>query len=154
MALYATADPLAVRVISKDVRNEMNCNVEMWPYQYMMHQIKGSNGKIYAFDVYVDEDGLCKQLAVNEIATYLCHPFNIARGRVVHGDAIILPLDEDVDYTMEDYQAMYDGVWVRDDESNIDLVEENIEGQNATFRLLSDKQKQDLLFKSLEEETA
>lgn len=150
MALYTTAGSPDVRVVSKDVSKEMKCNVELWPYQYMVHQIKGGNGKIYSFDVYVDEEGLCKQSGMNEVATYLCHPFNIACGRVVCGDALIVPLDESVDYTLEDYAAMRDGVWVKEDESNIDLVEENIEGMKAVYRLLSEEQKADFLLKSLE----
>lgn len=156
MALYTTAGSPDVRVVSKDVRKEMKCNVELWPYQYMMHQIKGGNDKVYSFDVYVEAlpshetEAKSKQSGVNEVATYLCHPFNIACGRIVCGDALILPLDETVDYTLEDYTAMRDGVWVKEDESNIDLVEENIEGMKAVYRLLSEEQKADFLMKSLE----
>lgn len=141
MALYTTAGSLEVRIVSKDPRAELKCNVELWPYQYMIHELKGSNGKRYSFDVYVDEEGLLKKLPVNEIATYLCHPFNIAIGTVIHGDALFVPLDENEEYTLEDFRAMHDGVWVKEDESNIDLVEENIDAEKATFRYLTEKQK-------------
>lgn len=141
MALYTTAGSLEVRVASKDPRVELKCNVELWPYQYMIHDLKGSNGKHYSFDVYVDEEGILKGLEMNEIATYLCHPFNIATGRIIVGDALIVPLDENEEYTLEDFEAMYDGVWVKEDESNIALVEENIDSTKAVFRYLTEEQK-------------
>lgn len=128
MALYTKAGSPEVRVVSKDVLREMNCYVEIWPKLYQLKQVKGSNGVIYKYDIYVDEEGLLKNLDYNEIATYFAHPYNIMRGRLILGDALIVPVSKRVNYTLEDFAAIKDGVWVQDDESNVALVEENIRG--------------------------
>lgn len=151
MALYTTAGSPDVRVVTKDVGQELNCIVELWPYPYQLDHIRGSNGKTYRFQIYVDECGLLKQLPLNEVATYLAHPLNLVRGRVVVGDALIVPWQKKVNYTLEDYEAMRDGVWINDEESNLDLVEANSAGPDATFRFssketktkLKEKEKQD-----------
>jgi len=87
MALYTRADSSEVSVVSKDVSKEMVCNlcdcedlavaleqqrrVEIWPKAYQLKQVKGSNGVIYKYDIYVNEEGLLKRLDYNEIATLI-----------------------------------------------------------------------------------
>jgi len=61
-----------------------------------------------------------------KIATYFAHPYNIIRNRIIIGDALIVPANKRVNYTLEDFEAIKDGVWVRDDESNVGLIEGNI----------------------------
>jgi hypothetical protein len=104
----------------------MGYYVSIWPKDYQLKQVKGSNGKIYKYDIYVDDEGLLKGLEYNEIATYFAHPFNIHRGHMIVGDAIIVPQDPKLKYTLEDFEAIKDGVWVNDDADNVDLVEYNL----------------------------
>lgn len=145
MALYLPVDPFQVRVVCKDVYVEMNCIIEQYPLPAMLDRIIGSNGKVYRFNIYVDADGLRKGLSENEIATHLAQPHSKSR---IFGDVLLVPLKKKTNYTLVDYESMRDGVFLKEDKSNADLVARNACGFDATFRYSSAQRKAEMRVQS------
>ena len=136
MAILIGTDGVA-KIISKDITNipEVNWNVERWPYQYMINEIMGSNGKKYKYDIYADETGLMKGLNTNYTASYVSHPHAGLRFPFLVGPCILVPISESVEYTMDDFIAIRDGTNVNEDETNEELVDFNSKSNLAVVRI-------------------
>ena len=126
---------------------DKNINYELWPYQYQLDTIEGLNGKKYRFDIYIDEDGLNKNLKLNLCASYAAHPMNEFLSHLIYGPAILKPLNNKIKYTSDDWNNICFGVWslscdcenyYEDDHDEIcpiiKLVDKNIRGKSATIR--------------------
>lgn len=140
------------KVVPKNFTKDIDWNVEMWPYRYQVDTIIGSNGKKYRFDVYVDDaclvdsrrpnaavapsnvEGVLKQLQINRLASYFADPLADLRA-MIYGPAVVVPLDDNVSYTLEDFDAIYEGVVGGLSEDEVSLPDKNALGKRATIRL-------------------
>ena len=97
--------------------------------------------------IYIDENGLNKNLEVNLCASYAAHPFNELFGHLIYGPAILKPLNKKIKYTAEDWKNICFGVWslyckcedvYGDDHDDncpiVKLVDKNSRGHSATIR--------------------
>lgn len=107
--------------------------VELCPYKYMLDTVIGTNGKTYRFDVYVREDGLIGNLHENNVATCMAHPLGMMWHKI-RGPALIVPYDEDINYTMDDANAIVNAT-VYDEGCDEDLLDRNAAGNRATVRM-------------------
>lgn len=137
MALLINPDATA-SVSSLDSAEFM---LERWPYRYQLDSVVGANGKRYRFDIFVDEEGLLKGLPTNRLASYFAHPLaDMLCPMLIQGPAFIVPFDKRVKYTMDDFEAIRDGVVAdlgSDSESSGDeesLPDRNARGSLATIR--------------------
>jgi hypothetical protein len=127
-------ESLTTVVDSKDPREILQCTVQMWPYCYQLDTItyKDDNGiNNYKFDIYVDESGLCKGLEENLCGTLAAHPLNEAKRKIIVGPCAIIPLNNEVKYTLDDWKKICKAVWY-----NTDLIESNCKGKLANIRLM------------------
>lgn len=124
------------KVVPKNFTKHIDWRVEMWPYCHQVDTIVGSNGKKYRFDVYVDEEGLLKQLQINRLASYFADPLADRRA-MIYGPAVVVPLRDNVSYTLADFNAIYEGVVgdLSGDEDEESLPDKNALGKRATIRL-------------------
>lgn len=135
MALLIAPDATA-RVIPKNLKS-VEFMLERWPYHYQLDTILGSNGKKYMFDIYVDEEGLMKQLPVNRLASYFAHPLaDIRFPCLIQGPAVVVPLQKNVNYTMSDFEAIRGGV-VGDYSEDDSAEEECLADTNSHGKLAS-----------------
>lgn len=139
-----------ITVVPKNssMRQAIGGYIEFWPVEWQLDKIKGSNGKIYQFQICVDEEGQLKDLPPNLRGTTIAHPLNIARKRFIYGPALLIPYEsaftsssedseedgenekEDINYTLDDWKAIEAGCI----SGNVDLIAENTKGGTAINR--------------------
>lgn len=120
MALLITADGEVSVIPRNEIVKSIGGNLSI----FSCTKMKGSNNKQYKYTIFCDDDGLMKRLPRNFTATCIAHPLMIMRNQLV-GPAVIEPSAENRKYTMDDWEAIRDGMIVKDDESNTELVEFN-----------------------------
>jgi len=107
----------------KDCYKHINCTlIERWPYSAKLERIYFDDDHIYHYEIWVDEEGspYCKDRKYNPCATITAHPLGEARGRHIHGPAIILritgndpmkvKLHKD-GFTLDDWKKMSQATW-------------------------------------------
>lgn len=136
MALLVCTNGTA-RVLTRDnIHKQVAWKVEMWPYDRMLDKVVSSNGKTYRYNIYVDEEGLLKQLPVNHLASIMAHPLCYSYGFIISGEAIIEPYEQGVHYTLDDFEAIKGGVVADgDDDDGETLADRNATGKSATVRV-------------------
>jgi hypothetical protein len=88
-----------------------NASVELWPPAWQLDAVIGPEGQKYRFDIWVGEDSRLRDEKVNLCASLAAHPLNEARGRVIYGRALLVPLENDVAYTLDDWANICQAVW-------------------------------------------
>lgn len=126
MALFIPVEG-DVEVISRtQIAKKVNSYVSLYPRQMKLDSVKGKSGRVYFFDMYVDEEGLVNGSLSNWRASLLANPL---KPNFILGNAVIVPYSDKMKYTEADFSDIYYGVCVEDDESNVELVEENIKSR-------------------------
>lgn len=123
MAVFIPVDGNVEVIHRTQIAKKIDSYISIYPRQMKLDSVKGKSGRVYFFDIYVDDEGFMNGSLSNWRASLIANPL---KPNFIVGNAVLVPYNDKMKYTESDFADIYYGVCVEEDESNVKLVEENI----------------------------